>query len=230
MRTKRGGKDPVPGDIEYNDAEYWAKPTDEWHLSNHKGKPLLTDAAILEREQRFMAAAEAEDAAAGGDAAERLRGRGIMLSFLVAFTYAHDCWDWPSWRVQRDIIRPATEQRRCRYAELPGMAPFVGAATVFMSHCWGSTWGGLVMAACAGAREDRVVWIDMFAVRAEEGGKRRGALRGDGLLPVAVRLPPVGLARGVLVFTLRAGAVVRAAQAPREERANRLAQRPQCGI
>ena len=110
-----------------------------------------------------------EDARAGGDAAERLRGFGVMLSFLVAFTYAHDCWDWESWRVQRDIIKPATAARRCRYAELPGMAPFVGAATVFMSHCWGSKWGGLVMAACAGAREDRVVWIDMFAVRAGGG-------------------------------------------------------------
>ena len=112
-------------------------------------------------------------------------GFGVMLSFLVAFTYAHDCWDWESWRVQRDIIKPATAARRCRYAELPGMAPFVGAATVFMSHCWGSKWGGLVMAACAGAREDRVVWIDMFAVRAG-GGKRRRALRGSH----GARLPP----------------------------------------
>ena len=140
-------------------------------------------------EKQLKAAAEEEDRARldrfGGSKGEMLRHFGVRLDFLLAFTWAHNCWDWPSWRVQRDIIRPATEQRRCRYAELPGMAPFVGAATVFMSHCWGSTWGGLVMAACAGAREDRVVWIDMFAVRAG-GGKRRGALRGSHGAP----LPP----------------------------------------
>ena len=171
VRTKRGDDDPIPLD----DVAHWADPTDIWVYLNRDGKPEVTDAATLEYEMRRKAEAEAEDAAAGGDPAERLRGFGVMLSFLVAFTYAHDCWDWESWRVQRDIIRPATRARRCRYAELPGMAPFVGAATVFMSHCWGSKWGGLVMAACAGAREDRVVWIDMFAVRVG-GGERRGAL------------------------------------------------------
>ena len=81
--------------------------------------------------------------------------------------------------------------------------------------------GKLTLEATFSARE---------ALSAQRAPVRRGALRGDGLLPVAVRLPPVGLARGVLVFALRAGAVVRAAQAPREERADRLAQRPQYGI
>ncbi|MEE3100066.1 MAG: hypothetical protein VX463_09870, partial [Pseudomonadota bacterium] len=185
MRTKRGDNDPIPEYI-----AYWDEPTNRWVYDCRDGKPEVTDAATLEYEMRRKAEAEAEDARAGGAPAERLRGFGVMLSFLVAFTYAHDCWDWESWRVQRDIIRPATEQRRCRYAELPGMAPFVGAATVFMSHCWGSKWGGLVMAACAGAREDRVVWIDMFAVRAGEGGKRRGALRGAHGAP----LSPLSLA------------------------------------
>ena len=165
VRTKRGDNDPIPKFI-----AYWDKPTCRWVWDCLDGKPEVTDAATLEYEMRRKAEAEAEDAGAGGDPAERLRGFGVMLSFLVAFTYAHDCWDWESWRVQRDIIKPATAARRCRYAELPEMAPFVGAATVFMSHCWGSTWGGLVMAACAGAREDRVVWIDMFAVCAREGG------------------------------------------------------------
>merc|ERR1712166_545159 len=37
--------------------------------------------------------------------------------------------------------------------------------TVFMSHCWGSKFGDLIGAACHGARTDRVVWIDIFAVR-----------------------------------------------------------------
>ena len=34
-----------------------------------------------------------------------------------------------------------------------------------MSHCWGSTFGDLIAAACHGARSDRYVWIDIFAVR-----------------------------------------------------------------
>ena len=75
----------------------------------------------------------------------------------------------------RDIIKPATEARgRRRFAELDEVAPHTGPATVFMSHCWGAEWGGLVMAACAGARHDRVVWIDVFAVRA-----RRRESRGE---------------------------------------------------
>ena len=40
-----------------------------------------------------------------------------------------------------------------------------GKATVFMSHCWGATFGDLIGAACQGGRTDRVVWIDIFAVR-----------------------------------------------------------------
>ena len=66
----------------------------------------------------------------------------------------------------RDIAEPMTALRgRCRYAQLAEVAPFCGPATVFLSHCWGAAWGGLVMAACAGAREGRVVWIDVFSVR-----------------------------------------------------------------
>ena len=34
-----------------------------------------------------------------------------------------------------------------------------------MSHCWGANFGDLIGAACHGARKDRVVWIDIFAVR-----------------------------------------------------------------
>ena len=103
----------------------------------------------------------------GGARGEQLRARGVKIAFLLAFTETLECWDWPTWRVVRDIIKPATEARgRRRFAELDEVAPHTGPATVFMSHCWGAAWGGLVMAACAGARHDRVVWIDVFAVRA----------------------------------------------------------------
>jgi len=40
-----------------------------------------------------------------------------------------------------------------------------GKATVFMSHCWGGRFGDLVGAACHRASMDRIVWIDIFAVR-----------------------------------------------------------------
>ena len=65
----------------------------------------------------------------------------------------------------RDIIVPATRETRCRYADLPELKGCFGPATVFMSHCWGATFGDLIGAACHGARKDRVVWIDIFAVR-----------------------------------------------------------------
>ena len=63
------------------------------------------------------------------------------------------------------ILVPATRDTRCRYAELPELKGCFGPATVFMSHCWGAAFGDLIGAACHGARTDRVVWIDIFAVR-----------------------------------------------------------------
>jgi len=70
-------------------------------------------------------------------------------------------------KVVQFLVLPATEAHgRCRFADLPFVkGAFTGPATVFMSHCWGAKWGDLVAAACSGARTDRVVWIDVFAVR-----------------------------------------------------------------
>ena len=65
----------------------------------------------------------------------------------------------------RDIILPSTRDTRCRYADLPELMECFGPATVFVSHCWGAKFGDLIGAACHGARTDRVVWIDIFAVR-----------------------------------------------------------------
>ena len=125
-------------------------------------------------EEAAKLVAELEDSSIDSSArGEQLRARGVKLAFLLAFTEALACWDWPTWRVVRDIIKPATEARgRRRFAELDEVAPHTGPATVFMSHCWGAAWGGLVMAACAGAHKDRVVWIDLFAVRTRTEGAR----------------------------------------------------------
>jgi hypothetical protein len=103
--------------------------------------------------------------------ARRIHGLGITIQALIAFGYKHDCWNWPTYKVMRDIIVPATRDTRCRYADLPELKECFGPATVFMSHCWGATFGDLIGAACHGARKDRIVWIDIFAVRQWPGNE-----------------------------------------------------------
>ena len=75
---------------------------------------------------------------------DRSLSMATTVEFLVAFSFAHRCWDWPTWRVVRDVIKPATAATRCRYAELPFMESSRGRADVFASHCWGAPWGDLV--------------------------------------------------------------------------------------
>ena len=164
---------------------YWADNPHPWRHACRDGMPPVEDADVIAREEAAKAAAESDDAGSvsSGAHGERLRGFGVRVAWLLAFTFAHNCWDLPTWRVQRDIIKPATAARgRRRYAELDEVAPHTGPATVFMSHCWGAAWGGLVMAACAGARRDRVVWIDLFAVRSRAPRESRG---GKGTAPAA---------------------------------------------
>ena len=60
----------------------------------------------------------------------------ISVFALLAFTFDHDCWEWPTWKVVREIIKPATGKTRCRYAQLPGLEKYFGPARVFISHCW----------------------------------------------------------------------------------------------
>ena len=90
---------------------------------------------------------------------------GVTIEWLLAFTFDHDCWDRPTWWVNRHIIKEATCQTRCRYAHLLANQPYTGPSDVFMTHSWKAKWGNVVMAACNGAREGRMVWIDLFAVR-----------------------------------------------------------------
>ena len=97
--------------------------------------------------------------------ARYVHSKAIRVDALLQFTYEHDCWDWPTHRVNRDIIIPATRLTRSRYADLPEVSHCFGPAEVFISHCWAAKWGDLVCAACQGANKDRFVWIDMFAVR-----------------------------------------------------------------
>ena len=126
-------------------------------------------AARFAEEERQKMIAEDEDAQAAlsHPHVDRLHGMGIRLDFLMYFSFAFNCWKMPTWQVVRDIIVPLTIATRCRFADLPWFvgSDYFGPADVFMSHCWGSTFGDLVAAACHGARSDRYVWIDIFAVR-----------------------------------------------------------------
>jgi ankyrin repeat protein len=121
---------------------------------------------LAEEEQQAKTAQEEDRIHAENQPhAERIHNLGITIEALIAFAYKHNCWNWPTWKVVRDIIVPATRDTRCRYADLPEVKECFAPATVFMSHCWGAKFGDLIGAACHGARKDRVVWIDIFAVR-----------------------------------------------------------------
>ena len=91
----------------------------------------------------------------------------MTIGWLVEFTEAHDCWEWPTSRVVRDIVKPETAELRCRYADLPSVRATgaVGGAKTFASHTWCAKWGTLVSALADGADRSRRVWIDIFAIR-----------------------------------------------------------------
>ena len=92
-----------------------------------------------------------------------------LLRHLPPHLFCLDCDSgrhWPTWKVQRDIIRPlCLAGGRCRFSELPWVKPHIGEADTFMSHTWGAKWGTLVAAATHGAKMGRFVWIDNMAVR-----------------------------------------------------------------
>jgi hypothetical protein len=79
------------------------------------------------QEMHLMAIVKQEDSGVStNDHASKIHGLGIRLSALIAFAYAHDCWDWPTWMIVRDIVKPATRDTRCRYADLPEMKDCFG--------------------------------------------------------------------------------------------------------
>ena len=148
--------------------EYWGscEPGKQWR--DGATKEVVADACVIASEEAKRQAILREDAATAGTAAhaDLLHARGVTVSFLLALTFELDLWAWPTWKVVTCLVRPATSAfGRCRFADLAVVAPFTGPATVFLSHCWGGAWGDLVAAACGGARQDRVVWLDVFAVR-----------------------------------------------------------------
>jgi hypothetical protein len=116
----------------------------------------------LKREQMLSRKIQLEDSVSNDKV---LLNGAVRIDWLIAFTYDHNAWNWTTARVVRDIIRPATLKNRCRYSSLTSVKPYTGPPSVFMSHCWAACWGDLVLAAIHGAKKDRYVWIDIFAVR-----------------------------------------------------------------
>jgi ankyrin repeat protein len=118
-------------------------------------------------EQEWKQKVIAQDKAYGDSVAhgKRSYNSAIRLDALIAIAYDHNCWYWPTWRVVRDLIQPATCDTRCRFCEISEMQDYIGPADVFLSHCWSAPFGDLIGAASQGAKKSRYIWADIFAVR-----------------------------------------------------------------
>ena len=142
-----------------HDYKYWGGADQPWR--NGVDDTAVTDQDVMTSEEKRKLEAEAKDQPTTGTPAHavKLRGCGVRVDFLLALTFALDMWEWKTWEVVQYLVKPATEgESRCRFAELAGVRGYAGAATVFMSHCWGGRWGDLVAAACAGGDVNRIVW------------------------------------------------------------------------
>jgi hypothetical protein len=128
-------------------------------------KKSIKPAQVLEEEKWKQKNAQEDDSHSEDDHMDFVHGCGVTVDWLLAFTFDHDCWERPTWWVNRHIIKEATRNSRCRYMHLPEMKKYARKAKVFASHCWGSKFGDVVMALAHGARADRTVWVDLFAVR-----------------------------------------------------------------
>ena len=112
--------------------------------------------------------ANAEDISSKSDddIGKKSQERGISIRFLLEFTRKYQCWDWNSWDVIKNIIKPATEARRCRFVELDDMKDNFGPAHTFISYAQAGKWGDLVAAILDGDADlNRYIWLDVFSVR-----------------------------------------------------------------
>ena len=161
--------------------EYWGDRPPEEQWRDGITKEVVTDESIITVEEAHRKTVILEDAPTAGTPRhdDVSHSRGITVRYLLAMTFALDLWNWSTWEVVASIVRPATAAHgRCRFADLPYVQPHTGPATVFISHCWGGRWGDLVAAVVGGAREDRIVWIDVFAVRQWPGNSADINFRG----------------------------------------------------
>lgn len=84
-----------------------------WKLDQCSQCDAAVGAARGREEASLAAEARREDAEAARKAghSKRLWRGGITVQALEAFTHDHNCWDWETWRVVRDIVKPARGRR-----------------------------------------------------------------------------------------------------------------------
>ena len=149
------------------DYKYWGGSEQPWRCGTTDAP--VTDPGVIASEEVHKTRAEQDDhvrCPTLDDHADMLHGCALRADFVFALTDRFKLWTWKTWQVVQFLVKPATEKHgRCRFAHLPCVQPYTGKATVFLSHCWGSTWGDLVGAACSGSPMDRFIWIDVAAVR-----------------------------------------------------------------
>ena len=139
-----------------------------WHCCDCKLE--IKDSERVSREEAFANAAETEDKERGVAPAVYSHQMGVTVDWLVKWTEAQQCWNFPTWKVQHTIIKPLTELQRCRFTELEPsdenkLDGVVGPADIFVSHCWGSCFGDLVAALADCCDGSQRAWVDIFAVR-----------------------------------------------------------------
>jgi ankyrin repeat protein len=109
---------------------------------------------------------QVSDPGATSASAEELLGRGLRADYLLDMTCELNLWHWKMSEVVEFLVKPATEaHRRCRFSDLPFVQPFTGNATLYISSCFGGSWGDIVVGACAGGPTDRYVYIEVLAKR-----------------------------------------------------------------
>jgi hypothetical protein len=88
---------------------------------------------------------------------------GVQVGWLRS-TFARQCRPGMSTlEVVQQIIKPATEGRKCRYVAL--LEPsVVGRARAFSSHTWKAPIHDLIAAIAHVLPDDAFVWVDIFAV------------------------------------------------------------------
>ena len=171
---------PEPGPVAFREAAPPSLVTDKFVAEKAAEERAAAEKAGLSveewrrQEEEWLQKVQAQDLAAFGTnepdsdaSALASHRRAVTIRWLREFTNKHKCWDWPTWRVVRDIIKAATAGTRCRYVDLPEVQATgcVGEADTFGSHCWNATWGHLVASLSDQSDPNRRVWIDVFAVR-----------------------------------------------------------------
>ncbi|GAX76256.1 hypothetical protein CEUSTIGMA_g3700.t1 [Chlamydomonas eustigma] len=99
----------------------------------------------------------------------------VSIDFLLRFAADHPDTSLTTADIVMKIIKPATEPRKCRFADLTEVVlpSDVREPDFFVSHCWAARFHNLVALVCShleGADPKQMfVWLDIFAVN-QHGG------------------------------------------------------------